>query len=142
MKNNIFLGIITLFILSACAMLPPPGEGVEQSDEYPPANQIVQEQENAEKDPVKQEMPESTATQQSTFQLPTATLVSEVSEVVTPVLSTELARGCERGGPGAQPPKDGQLAIDFTLLDVAENSYTLSELLSEKPVVLIFGSFT
>jgi cytochrome oxidase Cu insertion factor (SCO1/SenC/PrrC family) len=36
----------------------------------------------------------------------------------------------------------GQLAIDFTLKDTKGQSFTLSRLLSDKPVVLIIGSFT
>ena len=35
-----------------------------------------------------------------------------------------------------------QLAVDFTLKDTKGASFTLSSLLSEKPVVLIIGSFT
>jgi peroxiredoxin len=35
-----------------------------------------------------------------------------------------------------------QMAVDFTLKDTEGVSLTLSDLLSEKPVVLIIGSFT
>ncbi len=35
-----------------------------------------------------------------------------------------------------------QMAVDFTLKDTEGVSHTLSDLLSEKPVVLIIGSFT
>ena len=59
-----------------------------------------------------------------------------------PSLSTDLVRGCERRGPGAQGPQQGETAIEFTLMDVDGQPYILSELLKEKPVVLVFGSFT
>jgi peroxiredoxin len=39
-------------------------------------------------------------------------------------------------------PDVGELAIDFALRDVDGNEHTLSQLLADKPVVLIFGSFT
>jgi peroxiredoxin len=39
-------------------------------------------------------------------------------------------------------PLPGELAIDFTLKDIHGSEYTLSKLLGEKPVVMIFGSFT
>lgn len=40
-------------------------------------------------------------------------------------------------------PKAGDPAPDFTLTDVSgERSVTLSDFLGEKPVALVFGSFT
>lgn len=57
-------------------------------------------------------------------------------------LSNELMHGCQAGGRRNPGPAEGEPAIDFTLRDVDGNEYTLSELLQEKPVVLIFGSFT
>ncbi len=36
----------------------------------------------------------------------------------------------------------GQVAINFTLKDTQDNEFRLSRLLAEKPVVMIFGSFT
>jgi len=36
----------------------------------------------------------------------------------------------------------GETAVDFTLRDIYGNEYTLSRLLTEKPVIMIFGSFT
>ncbi len=84
--------------------------------------------------------------------LPTVQLHSSSNLTATPepgtskdgalVLSSKLSRGCEQKGPGAQPPKAGEPAIEFVLMDPEGNSYTLSELLAEMPVVLIFGSFT
>jgi len=43
----------------------------------------------------------------------------------------------------AQAPKVGDLAPDFTLLDInGENPVRLSESRGLKPVALVFGSFT
>jgi peroxiredoxin len=40
-------------------------------------------------------------------------------------------------------PKAGDLAPDFTLYDISgEQSVTLSDFRGEKPVVLLFGSYT
>jgi len=36
----------------------------------------------------------------------------------------------------------GETAVDFTLQDIHGNIFSLSRLLSEKPVVMVFGSFT
>ena len=34
------------------------------------------------------------------------------------------------------------MAVDFTLKDIHGNTVSLAGLLSEKPVVMVFGSFT
>ncbi len=40
-------------------------------------------------------------------------------------------------------PREGDLAPDFTLLDIpGEESVTLSDFRGKKPVALVFGSFT
>ena len=63
-----------------------------------------------------------------------------------PVLSNTLIRGCERtmpsGGFENVGLAVGETAIDFTLKDVYGNIVRLASLLGEKPVVMIFGSFT
>ena len=57
--------------------------------------------------------------------------------------ASTLARRCDQYQSFAtRPMTPGQLAIDFTLKDTKGNGYTLSNLLAEKPVVMIFGSFT
>ena len=54
-----------------------------------------------------------------------------------------LARRCDQFQSFAtRPMTPGQLAIDFTLKDTKGKAYTLSKLLAEKPVIMIFGSFT
>jgi hypothetical protein len=37
---------------------------------------------------------------------------------------------------------EGGLAVEFTLLDVDGNPFTLSELLATRPVFLVFGAYT
>jgi len=65
-----------------------------------------------------------------------------------PVLSTSLKRDCylvqtpvrenfDNAGPGT-----GESAVNFTLRDIQGNEVRLSRLLIEKPVLMIFGSFT
>jgi len=72
-------------------------------------------------------------TEQPTTQPPTP---------ITPLLSTDLVRGCKGRDQSTKHPQEGDKAIEFALKDVEGNLYILSELLREKPVVLIFGSFT
>jgi hypothetical protein len=59
-----------------------------------------------------------------------------------PVLGGDLNRGCQRGGDGTRGLAVGTLAVDFTLDDTMGQRHTLSEMLAEKPVVMVFGSFT
>ena len=62
------------------------------------------------------------------------------------LLSDALIRNCEdnRGAGGFQNVglDDGAMAVDFTLTDTVGTTFSLSELLGEKPVVMVFGSFT
>ena len=44
---------------------------------------------------------------------------TEAAAGLTPVLSTDLVRGCEGRDPGAQGPQVGQPAIEFALMDIA-----------------------
>jgi hypothetical protein len=61
-------------------------------------------------------------------------------------LSDSLKRGCQRGrsagGFGKVGLPVGEIAVDFTLKDTEGVTVSLSGLLSEKPVVMAFGSFT
>ena len=57
--------------------------------------------------------------------------------------ASKLARNCEQYASfAARPMVPGQLAIDFTLKDTKGKEYALSSMLAQKPVVMIFGSFT
>lgn len=68
--------------------------------------------------------------------------ISAVSEEVPVQLSDDRAYACDPTASGRKRPRVAEPAIDFMLKDVEGNSYTLSELLTEKPVYLAFGSFT
>jgi spore coat protein CotH len=64
-----------------------------------------------------------------------------------PILSNALIRGCKpasrpSGGFATVGLEEGERAVDFKLKDVHGNEFVLSRLLAEKPVVMIFGSFT
>ena len=70
-----------------------------------------------------------------------------IHETKRPELSDALIRGCERtsrpsGGFENVGLAVGETAVDFTLQDVHGNTVSLAGLLTEKPVVMVFGSFT
>ncbi len=79
---------------------------------------------------------------------PTAALTPTVTFTPTPAPprlepSSTLARRCDQFQSFAtRPLTPGQLAVDFTLKDTKGKAWTLSTLLAEKPVIMIFGSFT
>lgn len=77
---------------------------------------------------------------------PTATATATATPPPLPPLlepASKLARRCEeQRGFAARPMVPGELAVDFTLKDAKGKDYTLSNLLAEKPVIMIFGSFT
>ena len=60
-----------------------------------------------------------------------------------PVLSDNLKRDCQftpsLGNAGLVV---GEIAVNFTLKDIHAREFSLSQLLAEKPVLMIFGSFT
>jgi len=61
-----------------------------------------------------------------------------------PALSAALTRDClvEDDNFDTISLNIGELAVDFELKDSQGNQFRLSWLLAEKPVVMIFGSFT
>ncbi|MFC2022723.1 hypothetical protein ACFLTL_00980 [Chloroflexota bacterium] len=69
---------------------------------------------------------------------PTATPAEE------PVLSASLKRGCTtaQGGFDNAGLAVGEVAVNFTLKDIDGEDYRLSRLLGEKPVLMVFASFT
>ena len=84
-------------------------------------------------------MPAATPTARAT---PTVTVTPTPAPPRLEPAST-LARRCDQFESFvARPMTPGQLAIDFTLKDTKGKAYTLSNLLAERPVVMIFGSFT
>ncbi len=78
---------------------------------------------------------------------PTPTTTSNV-EPEEPVLSDSLKRDCQltqspvRGDPESAGLRVGEKAFNFTLRDIYGTEFRLSRLLAEKPVVMVFGSFT
>ena len=69
------------------------------------------------------------------------------SGFVEPVLLEELSRNCQRAETVGNDFKDvglsiGQRAVNFTLKDTQGAEFRLSQLLVERPVVMVFGSFT
>jgi len=67
------------------------------------------------------------------------------------VLSGELESGCFNwpaeefstdNHAQVQTIAEGSLAVEFTLKDVDGTAYTLSDLLAEKPVLMVFGAYT
>ena len=80
-------------------------------------------------------------------------IVSSCAEIVPtsgfvePVLLEELSRNCQRAETVGNDFKDvglsiGQRAVNFTLKDTQGAEFRLSQLLVERPVVMVFGSFT
>lgn len=63
------------------------------------------------------------------------------SEAANLISSDALTRDCQRGQ-GSSGLGVGEVAVDFTLKDTYGSEYSLSALLADKPVVMVFGSFT
>ena len=63
-----------------------------------------------------------------------------------PILSSDLKRGCTdssaQKGFSDVGLHTGELAVAFHLRDIDGKEVSISRLLAEKPVVLVFGSFT
>ena len=63
-----------------------------------------------------------------------------------PQLSGALHANCEEGLPsggiGRAGIPQGAPAVDFTLKDTDGRGHTLSAMLAQKPVMMVFGSFT
>jgi cytochrome oxidase Cu insertion factor (SCO1/SenC/PrrC family) len=72
-------------------------------------------------------------------------IVAAVCLLVLAVLPV-VTGGCARTDPARMAELGvllpGAPAVDFTLKDVAGADYTLSQLYTEKPVVMVFGSIT
>jgi hypothetical protein len=71
---------------------------------------------------------------------------SAIQRPQTPIISDALRRGCRDDGKQGDFQNSGlpqgEAAVDFTLRNTEGNPFTLSELLNEKPVMMVFGSFT
>jgi cytochrome oxidase Cu insertion factor (SCO1/SenC/PrrC family) len=71
----------------------------------------------------------------------TAPEEATVSKAANLLSSDALTRDCQRGQ-GSSDLGVGEVAVNFTLKDTYGSEYSLSALLAEKPVVMVFGSFT
>jgi len=67
-------------------------------------------------------------------------------EPIEPVLLDELKRNCQitqgSGNFNQTGLAVGEIAVNFTLRDINGSEFRLSQFLAEKPVMMIFGSFT
>ncbi len=71
----------------------------------------------------------------------TAPEEATVSKAASLTSSDALTRDCQRGQRSSSLGV-GEVAVNFTLKDTYGSEYSLSALLVEKPVVMVFGSFT
>lgn len=129
MKQLSALAMITLvvsLVLSSCAPAP--------------------RQMTAEAKVPAQEITSPTVSQPSSTPTTSASQVTSLSPK-EPVLSSQLTCNCPSGpttnrGFEKVGLNIGAKAIDFIIKDINGKEYRLSRLLAEKPVMLVFGSFT
>lgn len=92
------------------------------------------------------ETPETTTTEAPNADVTAAATDAPAAAADAPLLAGELTANCqpdEKSNDGIGPGIGvGETAVDFTLDDISGLPVNLSELLAEKPVVMIFGSFT
>ncbi len=96
--------------------------------------------------------PESTQTPTEAEQTPSTTEQNSTLPIETrpeePTLSNTLLRDCDptqtSGGGNFDDVglQIGEKAVNFTLRDTHATEYRLSQLLAEKPVMMVFGSCT
>ena len=125
-KGSLDLLLFLVLLATACTPSSVQTEEIAQPDPLFQPTQVVDQQ----------------ADVQPTEVVSAATAHPEPEIGVAPSLSIELARGCLRGDQVQHELRDGDPAVEFSLMDVDGNSYVLSELLQEKPVALIYGSYT
>ena len=79
--------------------------------------------------------------------LPAAPVSPAIEEPQEPVLPTILKRDCQLDQSSFRNFNNaglriGEIAVNFTLRDIHGTEFRLSRLLAEKPVMMVFGSFT
>ncbi len=128
MINKKSLYLLLLLVLFAIACNP----SADQTEEIAPPDSIVQptQSETASDDvhPAETSIP--------------STKIPKPTQKATLELSKDLVRGCLRGDQTDYQLREGDSAVEFSLMDVDGETYVLSELLQEKPVALIYGSYT
>ncbi len=143
--------VLLLLPVAACqpkavpATTPTPGES-EEAEPVPAPEEIKPEIIPADTQSGETALPEapSDAPVEATAPSP----VPDETAPGEPVLSTELRRNGEMMTSGGKRGFDesglgiGETAVNFTLRDIDSREFRLSRLLAEKPVVMVFGSFT
>lgn len=150
--SAVFIVFVLLLILLGCN----DSESVDIVTQEPasvetPAN-IVQEKETDEMEVKSTPEPDSSQIENVINTSPTYTptpesaISTDTDDAIEPVLLDTLIRNCQItqmsenfGDTGLQV---GEMAVNFTLKDIDGNEHRLSRFLAEKPVVMIFGSFT
>jgi len=154
MKRTIFIVFIgLLFILVGCNstgsvdIVKQEPEPVEVSTDAAPVDETSNEESKtvSETDLIQIEKPVDTSPVQISTPEPNINLGAD-DKTVGPVLLDTLNRDCkineERENFNNTGLAEGETAVDFTLKDINGNEHRLSQLLAEKPVVIILGSFT
>ncbi len=143
--------VCSLLILVSCAeTVSTPArksESKETSNRTPSSTQIptTELKPAAEVESAQAETPVETSPAQTTTPESSPNPSAEI-EFGEPMLLEDLSRNCQ----SAESEYNfknvglpiGQTAINFTLKDTQGTEYRLSRLLAEKPVVMVFGSFT
>ena len=125
-KKSLYLLLLLVLLATACTLSSVQTEEIAPPEPTVRPTQLVVQQ----------------ADVQPTDVVAVATVHPEPDVGVAPLLSTELVRGCLRGDQTEHELQEGDPAVDFSLMDVDRKTYVLSELLQEKPVALIYGSYT
>lgn len=125
-RKTIHLCLFLILIMPACT------SPLDQTEELTPEEPTIQPLSSEEiiegADPIGTSIP-STSIPSPTQEIPLK-------------LATDLVRGCNRND-GTDPELgENDPAVEFSLKDVDGSTIVLSELLKEKPVALIYGSYT
>ncbi|MFC2014383.1 hypothetical protein ACFLUP_00110 [Chloroflexota bacterium] len=137
--HQLFLSVLvfSLLIQVGCSdsepSQSPPKTTIPQSEEIPVTEPVSEPDTTSENEPLLNEEPDSDPDPM-------------IEESRRPLLSDALIRNCEFDGISDNLAEsglaEGDTAVDFTLNDINGNMVNLSELLIEKPVLMVFGSFT
>jgi len=149
-KRLLVGGLILTLLITGCTQPSVETQIPASASEAPetPSQTEITEPSQTSTPPVK--TPEPMEAREATSQNGTTSIEGKEREssdnVSGPVLSNDLVRSIthtRRSGDFDNVGLSiGETAIDFTLTDVDGNTVNLRGLLSEKPVVMVFGSFT
>ena len=142
-------GLVLLFsaLVMMASLVGGCAAGADEEEVKPAAETkpVTNSELAAELEPVKSETPQEALPTQTTT-LNSTSAQSDANETSEPPLLGELSRNCQLSesqsdfnNVGLQV---GRTALNFTLKDTEGTEYRLSQLLVDKPVVIVFGSFT